>query len=225
MQSERRVLVIDDDADIRELLEYNLKIEGFEVRSLGNGKNAVKICQEFKPAIVLLDIMMPEQDGIETCMQLRRNKELAYMKIIFLTARSEEYSEIAAFENGADDYVIKPIRPRALVSRMKNILENGEKKQEENKVSTNDFEIDRNSYTIVKEGVKYDLPKKEFELLYFLAKNSEKIYSRDALLNHVWGYDVNIMSRTVDVHIRKIREKIGDHYIHTIKGVGYKFVN
>lgn len=219
-----RVLVIDDDADIRELLQYNLNKEGYEVKTLSDGRDAVNVCTTFRPNVVLLDIMMPFQDGVETCMKIRQEPSLSGMFIIFLTARSEEYSEIAAFDNGADDYLIKPIRPRALMSRIKNLLKKEVQQPEEASVRTDSFEIDSSSYTLMKDGNKYDLPKKEFELLYFLARNPEKIFSRDVLLNEVWGYDVNILSRTVDVHIRKIREKIGDSYIHTIKGVGYKFV-
>ena len=223
--SGKKILIIDDDADIRELLAYNLELEGYEVETLSDGRDAVKVANQFRPAVILLDIMMPHQDGVETCMKLRQDDNLKDMLIIFLTARSEEYSEIAAFENGADDYVIKPIRPRALMSRIKNLLKKGKETSNDYLISANEFEIDSSSYTLVKGGQKYDLPKKEFELLYFLAKHPDKIYSRDVLLNEVWGYDVNILSRTVDVHIRKIREKIGDHYIHTIKGVGYKFVD
>lgn len=219
-----KVLVIDDDADIRELLKYNLKKDGFDVQTLPDGREAVRMCKSFRPSVVLLDIMMPFQDGVETCMKIRQEQSLAGTFVIFLTARSEEYSEIAAFENGADDYLIKPIRPRALMSRIRNLLKKEVQQTTEDIVRMDSFEIDSSSYTLTKDGQKCDLPKKEFELLFFLARNPEKIFTRDVLLNEVWGYDVNILSRTVDVHIRKIREKIGDNYIHTIKGVGYKFV-
>ena len=173
---------------------------------------------------MLLDIMMPNQDGVETCLQIRQIPELKNTFIIFLTARMEEYSEVAAFDVGADDYITKPIKPRALMSRISALFRRESKKeQEQTQVKIKDLTIDRGSYTIDKSGKTITLPKKEFELLYFLAKNPNIVFGRDELLHNIWGSDVFVLARTVDVHIRKVREKIGEDYISTVKGVGYKF--
>jgi two-component system alkaline phosphatase synthesis response regulator PhoP len=220
----QRVLVVDDEEDIIEILTYNLEKEGYEVNSAIDGINAVKKAAVFKPDIILLDIMMPNQDGVETCRQLRENPYLKNTFIIFLTARSEEYSEVAAFDVGADDYILKPIKPRALVSRIAALFRREIKKEADTtKISIKDLVIDRTSFTLVKDGQLIVLPKKEFELLHFLAKNPNTVFSRDELLKNIWGTDVFVLARTVDVHIRKIREKIGEDYIFTVKGVGYKF--
>ena len=220
----QRVLVVDDEEDIIEILTYNLEKEGYEVNSANDGINAVKKAAVFKPDIILLDIMMPNQDGVETCRQLRENPDLKNTFIIFLTARSEEYSEVAAFDVGADDYIHKPIKPRALVSRIAALFRREIKKEADTtKISIKDLVIDRTSFTLVKDGQLIVLPKKEFELLHFLAKNPNTVFSRDELLKNIWGTDVFVLARTVDVHIRKIREKIGEDYIFTVKGVGYKF--
>jgi two-component system alkaline phosphatase synthesis response regulator PhoP len=220
----QRVLVVDDEEDIIEILTYNLEKEGYEVNSAIDGINAVKKAAVFKPDIILLDIMMPNQDGVETCRQLRENPDLKNTFIIFLTARSEEYSEVAAFDVGADDYILKPIKPRALVSRIAALFRREIKKEADTtKISIKDLVIDRTSFTLVKDGQLIVLPKKEFELLHFLAKNPNTVFSRDELLKNIWGTDVFVLARTVDVHIRKIREKIGEDYIFTVKGVGYKF--
>ena len=220
----QRVLVVDDEEDIIEILTYNLEKEGYEVNSASDGINAVKKAAVFKPDIILLDIMMPNQDGVETCRQLRENPDLKNTFIIFLTARSEEYSEVAAFDVGADDYILKPIKPRALVSRIAALFRREIKKEADTtKISIKDLVIDRTSFTLVKDGQLIVLPKKEFELLHFLAKNPNTVFSRDELLKNIWGTDVFVLARTVDVHIRKIREKIGEDYIFTVKGVGYKF--
>ncbi|MFO7825978.1 MAG: response regulator transcription factor [Cyclobacterium sp.] len=219
-----KVLVVDDEEDIIEILTYNLEKEGYEVSTANNGVKAVKNAITFKPDVILLDIMMPNQDGVETCRQLREIPELKNTFIIFLTARSEEYSEVAAFDVGADDYIHKPIKPRALISRIGALFRRETKKEtDSNQVAVRDLIIDRSSYTINKDGKVIILPKKEFELLYFLAKNPNKVFSRDELLKNIWGADVFVLARTVDVHIRKVREKIGDDYIFTVKGVGYKF--
>ncbi|EPR67967.1 response regulator transcription factor [Cyclobacterium qasimii] len=220
----QRVLVVDDEEDIIEILTYNLEKEGYEVNSAGDGINAVKKAAIFKPDIILLDIMMPNQDGVETCRQLRENPDLKNTFIIFLTARSEEYSEVAAFDVGADDYIHKPIKPRALVSRIAALFRREIKKEgDSTKITIKDLIIDRTSFTLLKDGELIVLPKKEFELIHFLAKNPNTVFSRDELLKNIWGTDVFVLARTVDVHIRKIREKIGDDYIFTVKGVGYKF--
>ncbi|WP_439483737.1 response regulator transcription factor [Cyclobacterium plantarum] len=219
-----RVLVVDDEEDIIEILTYNLEKEGYEVSTANNGVKAVKNAVSFKPDVILLDIMMPNQDGVETCRQIREIPELKNTFIIFLTARSEEYSEVAAFDVGADDYIHKPIKPRALISRIGALFRRETKKEtDSNQIAVRDLIIDRSSYTISKDGQIIILPKKEFELLYFLAKNPNMVFSRDELLKNIWGADVFVLARTVDVHIRKVREKIGDDYIFTVKGVGYKF--
>jgi two-component system alkaline phosphatase synthesis response regulator PhoP len=219
-----RVLVVDDEPDIVEILTYNLKKEGYEVDAAEDGIKAVKKAIKFQPDVILLDIMMPHQDGVETCRQIREIPELKNTFIIFLTARSEEYSEVAAFDVGADDYITKPIKPRALMSRIAALFRRESKKEQEfSQIKIKDLTIDRTSYTIDKAGKTITLPKKEFELLYFLAKNPNMVFSRDDLLQNIWGADVFVLARTVDVHIRKVREKIGEDYITTVKGVGYKF--
>lgn len=224
MKHAYKVLVVDDEPDILEILQYNLEKEGYVVRVAENGKKAVAEAKNFHPDLVLLDIMMPEQDGVETCRQLREIPEVQNAFIIFLTARAEEYSEIAAFDVGADDYIIKPIKPRALMSRLSALFRRENKKKKvSNKISVGNLEIDRTSYTVNLAEEQITLPKKEFELLFFLAQNPNKVFSRDDLLQNIWGSDVYVLARTVDVHIRKVREKIGDGYITTVKGVGYKF--
>ena len=221
---QRKVLVVDDEPDILDLLEYNLSKEGYKVKTAGNGRKAVDVAARFIPDLILLDIMMPHQDGVETCRQLRENTDLYNTFIIFLTARSEEYSEIAAFDIGADDYITKPIKPRALMSRISALFRREEKKkQKSSRVTAGNLIIDRTSYLVTVNGEQVSLPKKEFELLYYLAQNPDKVHSRDELLQNIWGSDVYVLARTVDVHIRKVREKIGSQYIVTIKGVGYKF--
>lgn len=219
-----KILVVDDEPDIIDILTYNLKKEGYEVESAEDGIKAVKIAAKFHPDVILLDIMMPNQDGVETCRQIRDIPELKGTFIIFLTARAEEYSEVAAFDVGADDYITKPIKPRALMSRIAALFRRESKKENEvAQIKIKDLIIDRTSYTIDKSGKTITLPKKEFELLYFLAKNPNIVFSRDDLLQNIWGTDVFVLARTVDVHIRKVREKIGEDYITTVKGVGYKF--
>ncbi|RAI85925.1 response regulator transcription factor [Algoriphagus yeomjeoni] len=219
-----KVLVVDDEPDIVEILKYNLQKEGYEVATAEDGIKAVKIAAKFLPDVILLDIMMPNQDGVETCLQVRQIPELKNTFIIFLTARMEEYSEVAAFDVGADDYITKPIKPRALMSRISALFRRESKKEQEQvQIKIRDLIIDRGSYTIDKSGKTITLPKKEFELLYFLAKNPNIVFSRDELLQNIWGADVFVLARTVDVHIRKVREKIGEDYITTVKGVGYKF--
>jgi len=220
-----KILVVDDDPDIVELLKYNLSSEGYKVKSASNGIQAVSLAREFIPDLTILDIMMPNMDGVETCRQIRSIPELANKFIIFLTARSEEYSEIAAFEMGADDYITKPIKPRALLSRINALFRREVKKDSgSSKISIGNLEIDRISYTVKLDNKKIILPKKEFELLFFLAQNPDQVFGRDDLLKNIWGSDVYVLARTVDVHIRKVREKIGDGFIITIKGVGYKFI-
>ncbi len=208
------------------MLQYNLAREGYEVSEAGNGKKAVEVAQSFKPDIILMDVMMPVLDGIAACRQLREIEEFRNTHIIFLTARSEEFSEVAAFEAGADDFITKPIKPRALLSRLAAFTRRDAQQEEENKIiEIGDLRIDRTSFAVYKGDTKITLPKKEFELLSFLAATPNKVFTREELLNNVWGNDVYVIARTVDVHVRKVREKIGEENIKTIKGVGYKFNN
>jgi two-component system, OmpR family, alkaline phosphatase synthesis response regulator PhoP len=219
-----KVLVVDDEPDILELLQYNLAKEGYDVKAANDGKRAIELAKDFSPHLILMDIMMPNMDGVETGRRLREMPELVNTYIIFLTARSEEYSEVAAFDIGADDYITKPIKPRALMSRISALFRRESKKvKQEDKVAIGDLTIDRKSYTVYIKDTPVTLPKKEFELLFFLAQNPNKVFSRDDLLQNIWGTDVYVLARTVDVHIRKVREKIGEGYIKTVKGVGYKF--
>ncbi|WP_161890053.1 response regulator transcription factor [Pontibacter russatus] len=221
-----KILVVDDDPDIVEMLQYNLTREGYEVSEAGNGSIALEVAKAVKPDIILMDVMMPVLDGIAACRQLRELEEFRNTHIIFLTARSEEFSEVAAFEAGADDFITKPIKPRALLSRLAAFARRDAQQEEENKViEVGDLRIDRTSFTVYKGDTKITLPKKEFELLSFLAATPNKVFSREELLNNVWGTDVYVIARTVDVHVRKVREKIGEENIKTIKGVGYKFNN
>jgi two-component system, OmpR family, alkaline phosphatase synthesis response regulator PhoP len=222
-----KVLVVDDDSDIVELLEYNLTKEGYSVLTASNGKKAIEIAKTFLPDLILLDIMMPQLDGIETGRILRQNPEINNTYILFLTARSEEYSEVAAFDVGADDYITKPIKPRALMSRINALFRREAQKAESgDTIEILDLSINRKNYTVTQDGEKsIVLPKKEFELLFFLAQTPNKVFSRDELLQKIWGADIYVLERTVDVHIRKLREKLGDGYIRTLKGVGYMFSN
>lgn len=220
----QKVLVVDDEEPILELLKYNLEKGGYDVKTAENGMKAVEIAKKFTPDLVLLDIMMPKMDGVETCRQIREIPEMQKSFVVFLTARSEEYSEVAAFDVGADDYITKPIKPRALMSRISALFRRDSKKEApQSLITIGDLIIDRTSYTIKLKNREINLPKKEFELLFFLAQNPNKVFSREDLLHNIWGTDVYVLARTVDVHIRKVREKIGDDYIATVKGVGYKF--
>lgn len=220
----QKVLVVDDEEPILELLKYNLEKGGYEVKTAPDGMKAVEIAKKFHPDLVLLDIMMPKMDGVETCRQIREIPEMQKAFIVFLTARAEEYSEVAAFDVGADDYITKPIKPRALMSRISALFRRESKKAPvSSTISIGDLTIDRASYTIKVNDREISLPKKEFELLYFLAQNPNQVFTREDLLHHIWGSDVYVLARTVDVHVRKVREKIGEEYIATVKGVGYKF--
>jgi two-component system alkaline phosphatase synthesis response regulator PhoP len=219
-----KILLVDDDPDIIELLEYNLKKEGYETASANDGIQAVEVAKTFKPDLILLDVMMPRQDGIETARQLRQLPDFKDTYILFLTARAEEYTEVAAFDVGADDYIVKPIKPRALVSRIKAILRRDIQQIESDLIiEIGQLIINRTNYSVNNNGVQLIMPKKEFELLSYLAKHPNKVFNRDELLEKVWGVDVYVVERTVDVHIRKLREKIPEHYIKTLKGVGYMF--
>ena len=220
-----RILLVDDEPDILEFVGYNLKKEGYTVCTANNGKEAVDKALEFLPHLILLDVMMPEMDGIETCQQIRSHNELAHTMIAFLTARSEDYSQIAGFDAGADDYITKPIRVKVLVSRIKALLKRMETTTGEHTQSEPEraITIDRERYLVLKDGKEIILPRKEFNLLALLYSKPQKVFSRDEIFASVWGNDVVVGDRTIDVHIRKLREKIGENHIITIKGVGYKY--
>ena len=227
MSLAHRVLVVDDEADIVELLSYNLEKEGYKVASAPDGKKAIEIAKEFLPDLVILDIMMPHLDGIEVGRMIRAMPELKSTYILYLTARSEEYSEIAAFEVGADDYLNKPIKPRALMSRINAFFRREAQKTDPTEtLEVAGLNISRLNYTVTKpDGSLVVLPKKEFELLFFLAQYPNKVFSRDEILQKIWGIDVYVVERTIDVHIRKVREKVGETFIKTLKGVGYMFTD
>ncbi len=218
-----KILIVDDDPDILEFLEYNLQKEGYNVFKASNGKKALELADEHLPNVILLDIMMPEMDGIRTCQLLRENKKLNDTYIIFLTARIEEYSEIAGFTAGADDYITKPIKPGALLSRIKAIGRRKTKTPEQDQVEVGELKIDRVSHEVVYKAEKLHLARKEFDLLYLLASHPGQVFTRDKILEEIWGNDVFVGDRTIDVHIRKIREKTNPESIRTIKGIGYKF--
>jgi two-component system, OmpR family, alkaline phosphatase synthesis response regulator PhoP len=222
--TKKSVLIVDDDEDIRDLLSYNLMADGYHIDIAENGMEAIEVAKRSLPELIIMDIMMPIMDGIEACRHIRKIPELVNVHIIFLTARVEEYSEVAAFDSGADDYLLKPIKPRALMSRVNAFFKRSERSSESNNVLEFDgLKIDRVCFTVTKDGKAIDLPKKEFELLHFLAQKPGQVFNRDVLLKNIWGADVYVLARTVDVHIRKVREKIGDKYIKTVMGVGYKF--
>lgn len=222
-----KILVVDDEADIVEFIAYNLEKEGYTVQSAHNGLEAVEKASSFRPDLIVLDVMMPQLDGIEACRKIRENPELSNTFIMFLTARNEEYSEIAGFDAGGDDYVFKPIKPRALLSRVNAIMKRKNAQQESDVAEVlnhGDLEVNPNEYLVKLGDKSMTLPRKEFDLLYLLASKPGKVFTREKILRKVWGTDVFVVDRTIDVHIRKIREKIGDTKIETIKGVGYKFV-
>ncbi|MBN1338704.1 MAG: response regulator transcription factor [Bacteroidales bacterium] len=222
--AEETILLVDDDPDILEFLSYNLRRNGYNVFVSNNGTDAILKAKEVLPRLVILDVMMPGMDGIETCQELRKIGELKETVVAFLSARGEDYSQIAGFEAGADDYIKKPVRPNVLVHRVKALLKRAARPEErEDIVKLKELTIDREKYIVTREGRDIVLPKKEFELLLFLAKNPRKVFSRDEIFNNVWGEDVVVGDRTIDVHIRRIREKVGMNIIKTIKGVGYSY--
>lgn len=221
----QKILIVDDEPDILELIEYNLKKEGYQVFTATNGQEGITVAKKVHPDLIILDIMMPKMDGIEACRLMRAIPEFKNTFMVFLTARSEEYSEIAGFNVGADDYIAKPIKPRALVSRINAILRRntGTEEVSENKLEIGDLVIDREAYLVFQGGNKVVLAKKEFELLYLLASKPGKVYTRESILKNIWEDSVVVTNRTIDVHIRKLREKLGETYVSTVKGVGYKF--
>lgn len=222
--SDYKILLVDDEPDILEFLSYNLKKEGFNVLTADNGRLGIEVAKNEKPDLIILDVMMPDLDGIETCAEIRSTTGLKDVLIAFLTARNEDYSQIAGFDVGADDYINKPIKPRVLISRIKALMRRKNKPEETaKKIDLGTLQIDREKYLVLKEGREIALPKKEFELLSLLASKPGKVFTREVILEKVWGDDVVVGDRTIDVHIRKLREKLGDDFFKTVKGIGYKF--
>ncbi|MEX1382577.1 response regulator transcription factor [Lutibacter sp.] len=221
-----KILLVDDEPDILEIVSYNLKNEGYKVYTAKNGVEAIASAKLNHPHLIILDIMMPVMDGIEACEKIRATQGLENVLITFFTARGEDYSQVAGFNVGADDYITKPIKPKVLISKINALLRRVDKVQNiaSHTVKAGDIIIDREEYVIIKDGKKISLPKKEFELFALLASKPDKVFKRDDILDRVWGNEVVVGGRTIDVHIRKLREKIGDNYFKTIKGVGYKFV-
>jgi two-component system alkaline phosphatase synthesis response regulator PhoP len=223
MENAHKILVVDDENDILEFIQYNLKKEGYDVHLAHNGQEAITIGKKIKPDLILLDVMMPVMDGIEACKHIKADSDFNKTFVVFLTARAEEYSEIAGFNAGADDYISKPIKPRVLLSRINAILRRKSKEVVEQKLTVGDIIIDRETFLVYRGDEKIQLARKEFELLFLLAGKPGKVFTREYILEKVWGDEVLVVDRTIDVHIRKLREKIGDDYIGTVKGVGYKF--
>ena len=219
-----KVLVVDDDPDIVEILKYNLKNSGYSVKSAGNGVEAIKKAKKFIPDIILMDVMMPEMSGIEACEEIKNVDQLSQAVIIFLSARSEDYTQISAYDAGADDYISKPVKPKILLKKISNIAKkiNSEKKAPWI-IDLGSIKINKEEYVVIKDKKEILLPRKEFELLFLLATKPEKVFTREEIMNKVWGTQVVVGDRTIDVHVRKLREKIGEKHIKTLKGVGYKF--
>ncbi len=222
--NEITILLVDDEADILEFLGYNLEKEGYRVLKAKSGEKALKLAREGKPQLVILDVMMPKMDGMETCARMREMPELQGAVIAFLSARGEDYSQIAGFDAGADDYITKPIKPKLFVSRIQALLRRYKEMPESGNIITlRGFTIDKDRYVVVKDGIEVTLVRKEFELLQFLVSRPDKVLTREEIFSNVWGENVVVGDRTIDVHIRRIREKLGIDSIKTIKGVGYKF--
>ncbi|MEJ5317246.1 MAG: response regulator transcription factor [Tenuifilum sp.] len=227
--SRYRILIVDDEPDIVEFLSYNLKKEGFQIQTASNGREAIERAIDFRPHLILLDVMMPDMDGIETCEQFRKQPSTSNTLIAFLTARSEDYSQIAGFDAGGDDYITKPIKPKVLISRIKALLKRSgtliDDAESPDTIPAEGIYIDKERYSVYVNGNELSLPKKEFELLALLYSKPQKVFTRDEIYQAVWGDDIVVGDRTIDVHIRKLREKLGDDYIKTVKGVGYKFTS
>ncbi len=221
-----KILLVDDEPDILEILKYNLSSQGYQVFTAKNGIDGVEKAKKKTPHLIILDVMMPEMDGIEACEIIRNTKGLENTLITFLTARGEDYSQVAGFDAGADDYITKPIKPKLLISKIKALLRrlNKDKDQNEDVLKVGNIEINREEYNVINSGREIILPRKEFELLALLASKPDKVFKREVILDKVWGQEVVVGGRTIDVHIRKLREKIGDNHFKTVKGVGYKFV-
>lgn len=223
--SSRKILLIDDEQDILEILSYNLEKEGYQVFTANNGNEGIEKAKEIVPDLILLDVMMPKKDGIETCQEMRQIKSLQKTLIVFLSARSEEFSQLAGFNAGANDYIVKVIKPKVLISKVNALLQLTTQVSESSKlIEIGDLVIDRDNFKVTKNGTPFLLPKKEFDLLYLLASNTDKVFKREEILERVWGNDVIVGERTIDVHIRRLREKLGIDSIQTLKGIGYKLV-
>ena len=225
-KSDIKILCVDDEPDILEILKYNLSNEGYNVSTAKDGVSAIKKANDSKPNLIIMDVMMPNMDGIEACEKLRNDLKFNDTIIMFLTARGEDYSHVAAYEAGADDYVTKPVKPKVLLSKVKGLLRRSNKKiePENNIIEFENIKIDREAYKVYVSGQSLSLPRKEFELIYLLASKPDKVFKREKIMEKVWGGEVVVGDRTIDVHIRKLREKIGDKFFKTVKGVGYKFV-
>ena len=224
MPQQKTILVVDDEQDLLDLIEYNLKKEGFHVLKAEDGKEGIKMARKHMPDLILLDIMMPKMDGLEAVEVIRNDEELKRIPIIFLTARGDEKTEVEGLNKGGDDYITKPISTTKLISRIKAVLRRFEDSNDfGNRLDVHDLVIDKDRYIVTQGEEEFQLPRKEFELLYFLASRKGKVMDRQTLLNQVWGDNIYVVDRTIDVHVRKIREKLGDEYIETVKGVGYRF--
>ena len=225
-KSDIKILCVDDEPDILEILKYNLSNEGYNISTAADGKSAIEMAYNISPNLIIMDVMMPSMDGIEACEKLRSDEKFNDTIIMFLTARGEDYSHVAAYDAGADDYVTKPVKPKVLVSKVKGLLRRLKKviAQDINEIVFDDIKIDREKYKVYISDKVLNLPRKEFELLYLLASKPDKVYKREKIMETVWGSEVVVGDRTIDVHIRKLREKVGDKYFKTVKGVGYKFV-
>ena len=220
----KKILLVDDEQDILEILSYNLEKEGYKVFTANNGNEGIAKAKEIIPDLILLDVMMPEKDGIETCQEMRQIKDLQKTLIVFLSARAEEFSQLAGYDAGANDYIVKIIKPKVLISKVNALLQlSTQVSESQSKVlELGDLIIDKDNFKVTKAGENLLLPKKEFDLLYLLASNTQKVFKREEILDKVWGNDVIVGERTIDVHIRRLREKLGDNSIQTLKGIGYK---
>jgi two-component system alkaline phosphatase synthesis response regulator PhoP len=218
-----KILLVDDEQDVLEFMKYNLEKEGFWVYTATNGSEGIQVAKKIKPHLIVLDLMMPVKDGIATCRELRGMEEFKNTLITFLTARDEDYSQIAGFESGADDYITKPIKPKVFISRVNALMRRLEEKMTPSNIKVGNIEIDKEKYLVIKDGKEITLPRKEFELLGLLVSKPGRVFKREEILNKVWGNDTIVGDRTIDVHIRKLREKIGEESFKTIKGIGYKF--
>ncbi|HNG90299.1 MAG TPA: response regulator transcription factor [Saprospiraceae bacterium] len=221
----KKILIVDDEPDILEFLQYNLRKEGYTVVTASDGRQAIGVAEREKPNLILLDIMMPELDGVETCRMLRTRKEFNDTPIAFLTARDEDFSQITALDVGGDDYITKPIKPRVLMSRIGALLRRAGRSEEENvsTIALHDLVIDKEKVMVFRHGKPVELPRKEFEILWLLASKPGRVFTREEIFDRIWGADVIVGNRTIDVHIRKLRERLGEEYIKTMKGIGYKF--
>ena len=222
-KKDTRILLVDDEPDIVEIIRFNLEQKGYQISTASDGIEAIKVAEKEIPHLIIMDVMMPNLDGIEACERLRQDDRFSDTIIMFLTARGEDYSYVAAFDSGADDYVTKPIKPKVLVSKVKGLLRRLKEKESKNVIVFNKLIIDRDAYKVINEDKELSLPRKEFELLFLLASKPGKVFTREKIMDKVWGGDV-VGDRTIDVHIRKLREKIGNRYFKTIKGIGYKFI-